>query len=184
MSLNRVLRYLGGLVIATLLLVVILPLAGVVPAKFLPPAVPYASADGKAQGRVTAKETSATANPFKVGDHVYLFSYEFYALTPPPRGVTTPGPKQIYQGQMRVMDETTYNAITAGQPIRQITYVKSDPDINGIDPATTGGVLGGRSVGAGSNILSGWILFLLLDLALAYFFMAVVLERFGKQENI
>ncbi len=56
--------------------------------------------------------------------------------------------------------------------------MKSDPDINGIPE------LGGRGIGPASNILSGWLLFLLLDLALAYFFMAVVLERFGKQENI
>ncbi len=178
MSVNRILRYLGGLVIATILLVIILPLAGIVSAKFLPPAIPYASADGKAQGRVTAKETSATANPFKVGDHVYLFSYEFYAPTPPPRGEVKPGPKQLYHGQMRVMDETTYNAITAGQVIPKVLYVKADPDINGI-PA-----LGERSVGAGSNILSGWLLFLLLDLALGYGFMVLIMERFGRQENI
>ncbi len=178
MSVNRVLRYLGGLVIATILLVIILPLAGIVSAKFLPPAIPYASADGKAVGRVTAKEVSATANPFKVGDHVYLFKYEFYAPTPPPRGVTTPGPKQIYQGQARVMDEATYNQIKAGQVIPKVLYVKVDPDINGIPE------LGGRSVGAGSNILSGWLLFLLLDLALGYGFMILVMERFGRQENI
>ncbi len=178
MSLNRVVRYLGGLLIASILLAIILPLAGIVSAKFLPPAVPYASADGTAQGRVTAKEVSATNNPFKVGDHVYLFKYEFYAPTPPPRGVTTPGPNQVYQGQARVADEATYNQIKVGQVIKRVMYVKSYPDINGVPE------LGERGIGPGSNILSGWIFFLLLDLALAYFFMAVVLERFGKQENI
>ena len=44
MSLNRVLRYLGGLLIATLLLVIILPLAGIVPAKFLPTRIPVPTA--------------------------------------------------------------------------------------------------------------------------------------------
>jgi len=177
-SVNRFLRYLGGLVIATILLVIALPLAGIVSAKFLPPAFPYASADGKAQGRVTAKEVSATANPFKVGDHVYLFKYEFYAPTPPARGEVKPGAKQIYNGQLRVMDETTYNQIKAGQVIPRVLYVKVDPDINGVPE------LGGRSVGAGSNILSGWLLFLLLDLALGYGFMLLIMERFGRQEDI
>jgi len=177
-SVNRVLRYLGGLVIATILLVIILPLAGIVSAKFLPPAIPYGSADGTAEGRVTAKEVSATANPFKVGDHVYLFKYEFYAPTPPPRGVTMPGAKQIYQGQARVADETTYNQIKVGQVIHRVLYVKSYPDINGIPE------LGERGIGAGSNILSGWILFLLLDLALGYGFMVLVMERLGRQEDI
>lgn len=178
MSVNRVLRYLGGLVIATILLVIILPLAGIISAKFLPPSIPYASADGKAVGRVTAKEVSATANPFKVGDHVYLFKYEFYALTPPPRGVTTPGPKQIYLGQARVPDEGTYGQIKVGQVIPRVLYVKSYPDINGIPE------LGGRGIGAASNILSGWILFLLLDLALGYGFMVLIMERFGRQEDL
>ena len=55
MSLNRVLRYLGGLVIATILLAIILPLAGIPSSKFLPPNVAYAKAAGSAWGRLYSR---------------------------------------------------------------------------------------------------------------------------------
>jgi len=179
MSVNRVLRFLGGLVIATILLVLILPLAGIAPAKFLPPAVVYNGAQGKAHGVVIGKDVSPTANPFKVGDHTYLVKYAFRAPPPLARGETKPGPTQRYFGQVRVLDETTYDAIKNDQPIPSIKYEQTYPDINGIDLDGFG-----RSAGPGSNLLSGWLLFVLLDLALGYFFMAVVLERFGRSENI
>lgn len=182
MSLNRVFRYLGGLLIATVLLFLILPFAGIATAKFIPPPLAYAKADGVASGVITAKTVSPTANPFRVGDHVWLIDYKFQAPAPPPRGETKPGPKQGYTGQVRV-GETLYGEAHAGAYIPKIKYVKSDPDINGIDNPAAAEFNSGRSVGAGSNIISGWLLFLALDLAFGYLLM-LPLERFGRQENI
>ena len=82
MSVNRVLRYLAGLFIATLLLVLILPFVGIPQSKFLPPFMAYAKATGSAWGVITKKEISPTANPFKTGDHVYLLDYKFKAPVP------------------------------------------------------------------------------------------------------
>ncbi len=194
MSLNRVLRYLGGLVIATVLLAIILPLAGIPSSKFLPPGVAYGKATGVAVGVITQKEVEPTGNPFKVGDHVYLLDYKFKAPDPPPRGQTQPGPKEVHQAQIRVdetvwgdMDQPKKSGVQPGQLVR-VRYEQTYPDINGIiksigySPVDMTDL--GRGCGPGSNILSGWLLFLLGDLVLAYLLMMVVLERFGKQENI
>jgi len=179
LSVNRVLRYLGGLFLATVLLVLILPFLGVSQSKFLPPPMVYAKAEAKAVGKITSKEVTPTANPFKTGDHVYLVDYKFAAPPPLRRGEIKPGPKQVYNGTLRVGDESAYEAAQIGAFIRPIKYEKTYPEINGVDTES-----GGRSVGAGSNILSGWLLFVLLDLILAYAIMALILERFGRQEDI
>ena len=186
MSLNRVMRYLGGLILASILLVVILPLAGIPASKFLPPNLAYAKANGSATGVITKKEVQATANPFKVGDHVYLLDYKFKAPDPPLRGQTQPGPKQVHTNQVRV-DESVWGdadhpSSSGAQPndLVRVTYDKTYPDINGV----TGPVDLGRGCGPGSNILSGWLLFLLLDLVLGYAIMMLVLERMGAKENI
>ncbi len=183
MSLARVLRFLAGFLIASVLLFIVLPLVGIPPSKFLPPNLAYTKADGLAPGRVTKKEVQPTGNPFKVGDHIYLVDYEFFALGPLTRGETKPGPKQLCTGQTRVdeaywgdADHPKKTGIQPGQVIR-IRYDKTYPDINGIDSV-------GRGCGPGSNILSGWILFLVLDLVLGYLLMILVLERFGTKENI
>ena len=185
MSLNRVFRYLGGLVIATILLVVILPLVGIPPSKFLPPNAAYAKATGETWGVVTNKEVQPTGNPFKVGDHVYLLDYKFKAPDAPARGQTKSGPAQIRTAQIRV-DDTIWGDVDhphkSGVQPGQVVHVKYEttyPDINGIDRPDLG-----RGCGPGSNILSGWLLFLVLDLALGFVFMILVLERFGKTENI
>ncbi len=179
MSVNRVLRYLGGLIIASVLLFLILPFVGVAQSKFLPPPLVYAKADGRAVGRITGKSVSPTANPFKTGDHVYLVDYKFVAPTPQGGPPVKGSPKQAYTGTLRAPDEGAYNAAQIGAYIKPIKYEKTYPEINGIDTEN-----GGRSVGAGSNILSGWLLFVLLDLILAYGIMALVLERFGRAEDI
>ena len=185
MSVNRVLRYLGGLFIATVLLFFILPLLGIAQSKFLPPPLIYAKATGSAYGVITKKEVSPTANPFKVGDHVFLLDYKFKAPTPAPRGQSQPGPKQVYSTQIKVdgatwgdMDHPQKSGILPGQ-IVHVKYETTYPEIDGIDKPDLG-----LGCGPGSNILSGWLLFVLLDLALAYGIMAVVLERFGRQEDI
>jgi len=185
LSVNRVLRFLGGLFIATVLLVLILPFAGIPQSKFLPPPMAYAKATGSAYGVITNKEVSPTANPFKTGDHVYLLDYKFKAPPPAPRGLPATGPKQVYNAQIKVeasvwgdMD----NKLKTGMQIGQLVHVKYEttyPDINGIDKPVLG-----LGCGPGSNILSGWLLFLLLDLALAYGIMALVLERIGRTEDI
>ena len=177
MSVNRVLRFLAGFLVASLLLFFILPLLGIVAAKFLPPAIAYSHALGTAHGVVIKKEVSPTGNPFKVGDHVYLVSYAFRAPPPLERGQIKPGPSQRYYGIART-DEQTFNNVKPGDPVAKVKYEITYPEINGIDDASTG-----QSVGTGSNILSGWIFFLLLDLALAYGFM-VMLEHFTVKENI
>ena len=177
MSVKRVLRFLAGLLTASLILWFLLPLFGILPSKFLPPPIVYNNATGKAHGVVISKEVSPTGNPFKVGDHVYLVTYAFRALPPMERGQTKPGPSQRYYGIART-EEGTYNDVHPDDPVAKIRYETTYPDINGIDDGT-----GGHSVGAGSNILSGWIFFLLLDLALAYGFM-LALEQFTTKENI
>ncbi len=177
MSVNRVLRFLAGFLVASLLLFFILPLFGIVQAKFLPPGIAYNNAVGKAHGVVISKQVTPTGNPFKAGDHVYLVTYAFRAPPPLERGQVKPGPSLRYYGVART-EEQTYEAVKADDPIAKIKYETTYPDINGIDDGTTG-----RSVGAGSNILSGWIWFLLLDLVLAYAFM-VALEHFTVKENI
>ncbi len=182
MSVKRAMRYLVGLIIASVVLGVGLPLIGIPSSKFLPPPVIYSHALGKTYGRVTGKDVSPTANPFNVGDHTWIVSYQFPAHTPPPRGQTTPGPIQVYRGQARV-DEQTYEAVKAGDLIPHIKYETTYPDINGIDDPSAIAFNNGRSVGPGSNILSGWLLFVLLDLLLAYLFMSLF-ERFGTKEDI
>ena len=185
MSVNRVLRYLGGLFIATLLLFLILPFVGVAQSKFLPPPMIYAKATGSAYGRITKKEISPTANPFKTGDHIYLLDYQFKAPAPAPRGQTPSGPKQMYNTQIKV-DSATWGDIDSpqksGMQPGQLVHVKYEttyPEISGIDKPDLG-----LGCGPGSNILSGWLLFVLLDLILAYAIMALVLERFGRNEDI
>lgn len=185
MSLNRVFRYLGGLILATILLAVVLPLVGIPQAKFLPPSLAYAKAAGVARGTITKKEVQATANPFKVGDHVYLLDYTFYAPPPLVRGEVKPGPTQAYQGQIRVdqalwgdADQPRKSGIQPGAIVR-VRYEKTYPEISGIDYPEVG-----RGCGPGANILSGWIVFLVFDLALGYLLMMVVLERFGTKEDI
>ncbi len=185
MSVNRVLRFLGGLFIATVLLVLILPFAGIPQSKFLPPFVAYSKATGSARGFITKKEVAPTVNPFKTGDHIFLLDYTFRAPDPPLRGQVKPGPKQVHNAQIKV-DAATWgdmdNPKKTGMLPGQIVHVKFEttyPDINGIDKPDLG-----LGCGPGSNILSGWLLFVLLDLVLAYGFMALVLERFGRQEDI
>ncbi len=185
MSLNRVFRYLGGLIIASVLLGFVLPLVGISQAKFLPPNLAYAKAAGLTRGTITKKEVQATANPFKVGDHVYLLDYTFYAPPALVRGEVKPGPKQEYQGQIRVdqalwgdADQPQKSGVQPGQIVR-VRYEKTYPDINGIDYPEIG-----RGCGPGSNIFSGWLVFFVLDLALGYLMMMIVLERFGAKENI
>ena len=185
MSLARVLRFFGGLLIASILLFFLLPIVGIPASKFLPPNLAYAKATGSAWGRVTKKEVQPTGNPFKVGDHVFLVDYEFYAPDPPVRGQTAPGPKQLHANQVRVdesvwgdMDHPKRSGIQPGQLVH-VKYETNYPDISGIDRPDLG-----RACGPGANILSGWIWFLILDLVLGYLLMMLVLERFGAKENI
>ena len=185
MSLARVLRFLAGFFIASVLLFFVLPIVGIPASKFLPPPLAYTKATGNAIGVITKKEVQPTGNPFKVGDHVYLLDYKFKAPDPLVRGETKPGPKQVHTNQVRV-DEATWgdadhpdkSGIQPGQLVR-VRFETTYPDINGVSQPDLG-----RGCGPGSNILSGWILFLVLDLALGYVLMMLVLERFGAKENI
>lgn len=79
--------------------------------------------------------------------------------------------------------DTTFHAkdvIQLDPYLVHVKYEKSYPEISGIEDNWANG---SRSIGAGSNILSGWILWLLATLFLGWLSM-MVLERFGRQENI
>ena len=196
MSIQRVVRFILGVLVAGVLLMFLLPLVGVPSSHFLPPSRVFVAAQGMAKGNIVGKYYSDTGNPFHVGDQLYFLNYEFQAHTPPPHGVTTPGPLQTYTGTIRT-DKATYDELpipadaknttfASGQVITlapypvKIRYEKTYPEINGIsDPWANGA----RNIGAGSALVSGWIIWLLVMLFVGYLFM-MVFERFGKQENL
>lgn len=176
MSLNRLFRYVVGLIVGWLLMFFLLPLAGITRAKIIPPSAAFSNAKGWTIGTVTAKRRDTTGNPFHVGDHIYFLDYTFYAKPVWPG--ETVGPKTQYNGTFRV-DQSTYEAAKVDDRLK-IKYEKSYPWING--DGSTSGVLG-RSVAEGSNVLSGWLIFVVLDFILAYIIM-LILERFTGREDI
>ena len=196
MSIRRIFLFLVGALVAGALLMFLLPLAGVPSSHFLPPSRVYMTAQGAAKGNVVSKYYKETSNPFHVGDHLYYVNYEFRAHTPPPRGLTTPGPVQTYTGTISV-DKGVYDEFSIPQseantvfkggevitlppsPVH-VKYEKTDPEINGI---TDNWGDGGRSIMGASALLSGWLIWLIVALFVGYLFM-MLFERFGKQENI
>jgi hypothetical protein len=196
MSVRRVLLFLMGLLVAGALMMFVLPFLGIPSSHFLPPSRVYAGAQGEAKGAIVSKYYDETGNPFHVGDHLYFLNYKFRAHTPPVRGTAEPGPVQVYSGTLRV-DKDTYDtlpvqdadkntAFVAKQIIQldpypvRVKYEKSYPEINGIEDTWANG---DRSIGAGSNVLSGWIIWLVVAVFLGWLMM-MIFERFGQQENI
>lgn len=195
MSVRRVVRYIFGVLIAGILLGIGLPFVGVPSSHFLPPPHVWDKAEGKARGVLTGKYYDITGNPFDVGAHLYFVNYQFMARAPLAAGAMKAGKPQTYTGTVRLRDKAVYESIgtpadvKAGDaPAKQVVpvnripvrvrYEKTYPDISGIDEAW-----GGRSIGAGSNLLSGWLIWVFATLVLGWFMM-VLLERFGAKENI
>ena len=196
MSARRVLLFLLGTLITGAVLMLLLPFLGISSSHFLPPSRVYAGAQGEAKGAIVSKYYDETGNPFHVGDHLYFLNYQFHAHTPPARGTAVPGPVQEYGGTIRV-EKDTYDTLpvlpadkdtvfAAKQVIQlkhypvHIRYEKTYPEINGISDDWAHG---SRNIGPGSALWSGWIIWLLAALLLGWLTM-MILERFGRQENI
>lgn len=200
MSLSRILRFILGVIIAAVLMGIILPFAGIPSSHFLPPSYVYQKAQGVTRGYVTGKYYEVTANPFHVGKKNYFLNYSFRAHTPPPRGVTQPGPVQTYNATARI-SRSLYHQYKGQQdlnngtgpnpkqvvPLRpyplRIKYEPSYPDINGIDETWAATHQMGRNIGPGSNTFSGWIIYVVAAIILGYL-LAMLLETFMKREDI
>ena len=173
MSLNRLLRYLAGLLIATVLIYVICPLVGIAKSEFLPPSSVYDNASGKATGYITNAYSSVTNDPFNVGAKLYFVDYRFKAPDPAdPTGKT----KAIYTGTVRVT-QAQRDAAQVGGTV-DVKYETTYPWVNGITDQNIG-----VSCGPGSNVLSGWLIFVAADFFAAFLVMLVI-ERFTGREDI
>ena len=196
MSAARVFRYIVGVIVAAILLAIVLPFVGVPKSHYLPPAWIYPKAQGVTRGYITGKYYDVTNNPFNVGGRQWHVNYQFRAKAPGPNGEPGLGKPQVYYGTILV-DKSTYDQVALGEDkntadkaipgtlipaaagqIVRVRYETTYPDINGIDESW-----GSRSIGPGSNNLSGWIIWSLVTLFLGYLLMTLF-ERFGSKENI
>ncbi len=204
MSAARLIRYLVGAIVAAILLAIILPFAGVPSSRFLPPPHVWDVAKGYTRGVITDKFYSETNNPFNVGAHIYHVDYAFNAKAPVGNGQTPPAKTTLYYGQV-VVDKNQYDAVllpkestaadkaksdekvpvVPGQVVR-VKYEVTAPEINGTQALLINGswvAWGGRSTIGAANMLSGWLVWVVLALGLGYGIM-LLLERFGGRENI
>lgn len=195
MSVTRVIRYILGVICGALTLVFVLPFLGIPRSHFLPPNHVWQKADKVTRGVATGKYYDVTQNPFHVGDQQFFLNYQFYAPAPIAGSTITYGKPQLYKGTIRLPNKSDYSPIATPRgvnadtfkakvvvpiipfPVR-VRYEKTYPDINGIVA-----VWGGRNIGAGSNILSGWLLWVLAAFVVGYFYM-LLFERFSAKENI
>ena len=194
MSVTRVIRFIIGVICGALFLGFVLPFAGIPSSHFLPPGHVWDRAQGVTWGTVTSKYYDVTQDPFHVGDLQYFVNYQYYAATQLASGVSL-GKPQLYTGTVRLKDKGTYDDIATPPGVKvgdakakeivpvlpahyRVRYEKTYPDISGIDTPW-----GGRNIGAGSNTLSGWLLWVLASFAVGYLFM-LLFERFGAKENI
>ncbi len=204
MSAARVIRFVVGVLIAAILLGIFLPILGVPSSRFLPPAHVWDVAKGYTKGEVIDKFYAVTNNPFNVGGQLYYVDYAFYGKASTPNPQTTSSHPQIYRGEVKV-DKNEYDAVqipkedtaagnakgsqkvavVPGQYVR-VKYEVTNPEINGTQALSVNGnwvAWGGRSVMGAASMLSGWLVWVVVALALGYGIM-VVLERFGGRENI
>jgi hypothetical protein len=172
---KSILRFLIGYVIASILMGLLLPKVGIPRAQLLPPALVYANATGKGSGVVTKKHWRPTANPFHVGDKVYLVSYAFKAKAPVLLGTTGGGKIERYTGTVKVEQEV-HDRMQIGDVV-QIKYDPTYPVISGINQPGFG-----RSGAQGSGLFSAWWLWMFLALLIGYL-IAPFLERFMLRES-
>lgn len=153
----------------------LLPSAGIPRAQLLPPALVYGNAPGKGTGIVTKKHWRPTANPFHVGDKVYLVSYAFKAKAPAIVGTKGAGKIQRYTGTVKV-EQDVHDRMQLGNPVK-IKYEPTYPVISGIiQPGF------GRSGDQGSGLFSAWWLWMFLALLIGYL-IAPFLERIMLRES-
>jgi hypothetical protein len=169
-TLRRVGRFFIGLVIAIVLLGIVLPLIGIPKSHFLPPSWIYKKAEKVTAGRIVKTYSPVTNDPFKVGEHLYFIDYVFQAPDP------KTGVKQAYNGTVRIADKGLYTSAKVDQRV-PIRYEKTYPWINGVDVENAG-----LGCGEGSNILSGWLIWVLVSFVLAYIF-GQILGKYGVQED-
>lgn len=204
MSAARIIRYVIGVIVAAILLAIVLPVVGVPSSRFLPPAHVWDVAKGYTRGEITDKFYTTTNNPFNVGDHIYHVEYAFNGKAPQSTGQAPTNKMTLYNGQVTV-NKNEYDAVllpkgstqadkaksnekipvVPGQNVR-VKYEPTAPEINGTQALLVNGswvAWGGRSTLGAANILSGWLVWVVVALALGYGLM-LVLERFGGRENI
>jgi hypothetical protein len=178
MTVKSFVRFIIGIGIALLLLSLAAPPTGIPRAQLFPPMFIYGSATGKAQGVVTKTYTEMTRNIFKTGERNSLVDYEFQGpyvpllLANKPSGA---GDTVKYAGTVQVSNDSL-NSFTVGMPV-PIRYEKTYPVISGIDQAN-----GGRNIGQGSGLLSGWLIWAFVTLTLGYI-IAGFLERIMLRES-
>ena len=169
MTLRRVGRFFIGLVIAIVLLGLVLPLIGIPKSHFLPPTWVYRKAEKVTSGRIVKVYSPVTNDPFKVGEHMYFIDYVFQAPDP------VSGAAQTYNGTMRLSQDLYQTSkVDERVPIR---YEKTYPWINGVDVEGAG-----LGCGEGSNVLSGWLIWVLVSIVLAYI-IGKILGKYGVQED-
>ena len=176
MTVKSVLRFLIGYLLASLLMAVLLPAIGVPRAELLPPAIVYSNASGVGKGVIVSKQKDFTANPFHTGDAVYLVRYAFRTNAPKILGNSNvPGQSTRYYGLLNV-DAPIYDSMKE-QDIVSVKFEPTYPDINGLTSPDLG-----RSGGPGSAAFSGWLLWIVVAVVLAYL-IAPLLERFMLRES-
>lgn len=153
----------------------LLPLVGIPRAQLLPPPLVYANASGKGSGIVTKKHWRPTANPFHVGDKVYLVDYAFKAKAPAMLGAKGAGVVQRYTGTIKV-DQEVHDRTELGSVV-QVKYEPSYPVISGINQPGFG-----RNGAQGSGLLTAWWLWLFLAFLIGYL-IAPFLERIMLRES-
>lgn len=174
MLIRKLFLYVICLALAILATGFVLPYAGVNRAHYLPPSWVYKDADGQASGQITNTYSSPTGDPFHIGDHDYFWDYGFYAKEMDPvknKAVLVP-----ITGEVRV-DKESYDAEEVGHTV-VVRYEKTYPWINGLDTPPIG-----LGCGPGSNILSGWLIWLGVAAIVAFVFLAI-LEHFLPKQDI
>jgi hypothetical protein len=178
-SSKAVLRFLIGCVIASLLLILILPAINIPKSYLLPPPIVYQNAKGTTIGFVNLKTGGANPNPFRTTEPMHYITYRFRAV--PPNTMlekATPdeiAKKKVYVGRANVT-ENFYQYVKIGDTI-PIRYEVTRPDISGIDKDG-----GGTNDQAGGALIGSWVLFVLGVLVLGYM-MAPLLQRIMLRED-
>lgn len=171
----RPLRFLVSLIISFVLLVVILPYVGIPQTHFLPPPLVYQKATSWTEGDITGLRYVPSSDPFRIGDRNYFCDYTFWA----PKMGEPPGSKHRfeYTGTVRLPDRVSYLMLQdTPPPYLRIRYEATYPWINGVDDPPLG-----VGCGEGSNILSGWLIWVGAVFVLALIFTAII-NHFSRDD--